>query len=157
MSERRYWRPETEKLLSDLERIRDAEMNKRMIRPVVIQVTEQERKQMEERFQHQMIQLVDFSNATSATVPNVTIEDLVRTIEECERQVALDKEAQEFLKVLERLTCGYEIRPSPLQTAMFDLWEHFRFRCLGERVTAEALAVYEPIYKNDEYRVASTG
>lgn len=143
MNERRYWRPETEKLLADLERIRDTEMKRLMIRPVVIQA-------MEERFTDQMIQPVDFLAATSATVPNVTMEDLLRTVEECKRQVAIDKEAAEFLKALERLAYGYVIKPFPTQTAMDDLWENFRFRYMGERVTAEALAVYEPIYKNDE-------
>lgn len=143
MSERRYWRPETEKLLADLERIRDTEMKKLMIRPVVIQA-------MEERFTDQMIQPVDFSSTTSAMVLDVTLEDLVRTIEECERQVKIEKEAQEFLKALERLAYGYSIEPLPIQAAAFDLQEYCRFRLLDERMTAEALAVYEPIYKNDE-------
>lgn len=143
MNERRYWRPETEKLLADLERIRDAEKKKLMVRPIVIQA-------MEDRFPDQMIQPVDFSSTTSAMVPDVTLEDLVRTIEECERQVGIDKEAQEFLRELELLAYGYVIKPFPTQTAMDDLWENFRFRYMGERVTAEALAVYEPIYKNDE-------
>ncbi len=143
MSERRYWRPETEKLLADLERIRDTEMKRLMIRPVVIQA-------MEERFTDQMIQPVDFLAATSATVPNVTMEDLLRTVEECKRQVAIDKEAAEFLKALERLAYGYSIEPLPIQAAAFDLQEYCRFRLLDERMTAEALAVYEPIYKNDE-------
>lgn len=143
MSERRYWRPETEKLLADLERIRDTEMKKLMIRPVVIQA-------MEERFTDQMIQPVDFSSTTSAMVPDVTLEDLVRTIEECERQVKIEKEAQEFLRELERLAYGCVFKPFPTQTAMSDLWENFVFRHMGDRVTAEASAVYEPIYKNDE-------
>lgn len=143
MNERRYWRTETEKLLADLAMIRDAEVKKLMIQPVVIQVTEDERKRIEERILDQIIQPVDFSTATSAPDPNVTIEDLLRTVEECERQVAIDKENAELLKALERL--AYEqIELLPMQAAAFDLQEYCRFRLLDERMTAEALAVYEP-------------
>lgn len=149
MSERRYWWSDSEKLLADLGMVRDAEMKRLMIRPVVIQATEQERKQMEKRFPDQMIQPVDYSSTTSAMVPDVTLEDLVRTIEECERQVGIDKETQEFLRELERLAYGYVIKPFPTQTAMDDLWENFRFRYMDERVTAEALAVYEPRRKTE--------
>jgi hypothetical protein len=144
MSERRYWRSETEKLLADLAMIRDAEVKKLMIQPVVIQVTEDERKRIEERILDQIIQPVDFSTATSAPDPNVTIEDLLRTVEECERQVAIGKENAELLKALERLAYGYSIELLPMQAATFDLQEHCRFRILDERMTAEALAVYEP-------------
>lgn len=66
MSERRYWRPETEKILADLAMIRDAETKKLMIQPGVIRVTEDERKRIEERILDQIIQPVDFSIATSA-------------------------------------------------------------------------------------------
>lgn len=149
MNERQYWRPETEKLLADLGMVRDAEMKKLMVRPIVFQATEQERKQMEARLPDQMIQPVDFSSTTSVMVPEVTLEDLIRTIEECERQVAIDKEAQEFLKELERLTYGYDLKPLPTQPAMSDLWDDFRFRCMDERMTAEALAVYEPRRKKE--------
>jgi hypothetical protein len=143
MSERRYWRPETEKLLADLAMVRDAEVKKLMIQPVVIQVTEDELKRIEERILDQIIQPVDFSTATSAADPNVTIADLLRTIEACERQIAIDKEAAELLKALERST--YEqIELLPMQAAAFDLREYCRFRILDERMTAEALAVYEP-------------
>ena len=143
MNERRYWRPETEKLLADLAMVRDAEVKKLMIQPVVIQVTEDELKRIEERILDQIIQPVDFSTATSAADPNVTIADLLRTVEECERQVAIDKKAAELLKALERLT--YEqIELLPMQAAAFDLQEYCRFRLLDERMTAEALAVYEP-------------
>lgn len=139
MSEKRYWRSETEKLLADLA----------MIQPVVIQVTEDERKRIEERILDQIIQPVDFSTATSAPDPNVTIEDLLRTVEECERQLAIDKEAAEFLKALERLAYGYSIEPLPVQAAAFDLQEYCRFRLLDERMTAEALAVYEPATRTE--------
>ena len=143
MNERRYWRSETEKLLADLAMIRDAEVKKLMIQPVVIQVTEDERKRIEERILDQIIQPVDFSTATSAPDLNVTIEDLLRTVEECERQVAIDKKHAELLKALERST--YEqIELLPMQAAAFDLQEYCRFRLLDERMTAEALAVYEP-------------
>lgn len=143
MSERRYWRPETEKLLADLAMIRDAETKKLMIQPGAIRVTEEELKRTEERILDQIIQPVDFSTATSAPDPNVTIEDLLRTVEECERQVAIDKENAELLKALERL--AYEqIELLPMQAAAFDLQEYCRFRLLDERMTAEALAVYEP-------------
>lgn len=149
MSERRYWRSETEKLLADLAMIRDAEVKKLMIRPVVIQVTEDERKRIEERILDRIIQPVDFSTATSAPDPNVTIEDLLRTVEECERQVAIDKETAELLKALERLAYGYSIEPLPIQAAAFDLQEYCRFRLLDERMTAEALAVYEPATRTE--------
>lgn len=143
MSERRYWRSETEKLLADLAMMRDAEVKKLMIQPVVIQVTEDERKRIEERILDQIIQPVSFSTATLAADPNVTIEDLLRTVEECERQLAIDKEAAALLKALERL--AYEqIELLPMQAATFDLQEYSRFRILDERMTAEALAVYEP-------------
>lgn len=143
MSERRYWRSETETLLADLAMIRDAEMKKLMIQPSVIRVTEDELKRIEERILDQIIQPVDFSTATSAPDPNVTIEDLLRTVEDCERQVAIDKETAELLKALERST--YEqIELLPMQAAAFDLQEYCRFRILDERMTAEALAVYEP-------------
>lgn len=133
MSEKRYWRSETEKLLADLA----------MNQPVVIQVTEDERKRIEERILDQIIQPVKCSTATSAPEPNVTIEDLLRTVEECERQVAIGKENAELLKALERL--AYEqIELLPMQAVTFDLQEHCRFRLLDERMTAEALAVYEP-------------
>ena len=69
MRERRYWRPEAEKLLADLAMIRDAEAKKLMIQPVVIQVTEDERKRIEQRILDQIIQPVDFSTATSAADP----------------------------------------------------------------------------------------
>ena len=73
----------------------------------------------------------------------MTIEDLLRTVEECERQVAIDKETAELLKTLERL--AYEqIELLPMQAAAFDLQEYCRFRILDERMTAEALAMYEP-------------
>ena len=143
MSERRYWRPETEKLLADLAMIRDAKVKKLMTQTVVIQGTEDERKRMEERILDQIIQPVDFSTATSAADPNVTIADLLRTVEACERQIAIDKEAAELLKALERST--YEqIELLPMQAAALDLQEYCRFRILDERMTAEALAVYEP-------------
>ena len=141
--DRRYWRPESEKLLEELGRMHEAEMWKLMTQPIVIQTTE-ERKRIEERMLEQIIQPVDFLAATSATVPNVTMEDLLRTVEECKRQVAIDKEAAEFLKALERLAFGYSIEPLPIQAAAFDLQEYCRFRLLDERMTAEALAVYEP-------------
>lgn len=144
MSERRFWRSETEKLLADLAMIRDAEVKKLMIQPGVIRVTEDELKRIEERILDQIIQPVDFSTATSAPDPNVTIEDLLRTVEECERQVAIGKENAELLKALERLAYGYSIEPLPVQAAAFDLQEYCRFRLLDERMTAEALAVYEP-------------
>lgn len=144
MSERRYWRSETEKLLADLAMIRDAEVKKLMIQPVVIRVTEEERKRIEERILVQIIQPVDFSTATSAPDPNVTIEDLLRTVEECERQLAIDKEIAELLKALERVTCEHEMELLPMQAAAFDLQEYCRFRILDERMTAEALVVYEP-------------
>lgn len=146
--ERRYWRPETEKLLATLGTVRDMEMKRLMVQPVVIQATEQERKQMEEWFLDQMIQPVDFSSMTSAMVPEVTLEDLIRTIEECERQVAIDKEAQEFLKELERLAYGYDLKPLPTQPAMSDLY-NYRFWYMDERMTAEVLAVYEPRRKKE--------
>ena len=143
MSERRYWRSEAEKLLADLAMIRDAEMKKLMIQPSVIRVTEDELKRIEERILDQIIQPVDFSTATSAPDPNVTIEDLLRTVEDCERQVAIDKETAELLKALERL--AYEqIELLPMQAAALDLQEYCRFRIMDERMTAEALAVYEP-------------
>lgn len=143
MSERRYWRPEAEKLLADLAMIRDAETKKLMIQPCVIRVTEDELKRIEERILGQIFLPVNFSTATSAEAPNVTIEDLLRTVEECERQVAIDKEAAELLKALERLS--YEqIELLPMQAAAFDLQEYCRFRLLDERMTAEALAMYEP-------------
>ena len=142
MSERRYWRSETETLLADLAMIRDAEMKKLMIQPSVIRVTEDELKRIEERILDQIIQPVDFSTATSAPDPNVTIEDLLRTVEDCERQVAIDKETAELLKALERL--AYEqIELLPMQAAALDLQEYCRFRIMDERMTAEALAVYE--------------
>lgn len=144
MNERQYWRPETEKLLADLAMMRNAEVKKLMIQPVVIQVTEDERKRIEERILDQIIQPVDFSTATSAPDPNVTIEDLLRTVEECERQLAIDKEIAELLKALERETCEHEMELLPMQAAAFDLQEYCRFRILDERMTAEALAVYEP-------------
>ena len=147
--DRKYWRPEAEKLLSDLGRIRDAEMKKLMIRPVVIQATEQERQQMEERFKDQIIQPVDFANVTSATVPDVTIEDLIRSIEEWKRQEELDKAAQAFLEELKLLAYGTLVKPLPMQIDTNDLWEKFRFKHMGERVTAEALAVYEPKIKTE--------
>jgi hypothetical protein len=149
MSERRYWRSETEKLLADLAMIRDAEVKKLMIQPVVIQVTEDERKRIEERILDQIIQPVDFSTATSAPDPNVTMEDLLRTVEECERQVAIGKENAELLKALERLAYGYSIELLPMQAATFDLREYCRFRLLDERMTAEALAVYEPATRTE--------
>lgn len=143
MSEKRYWRPETEKLLADLAMIRDVETKKLMIQPGVIRVTEDELKRIEERILDQIIQPVDFSTATSAADPNVTIEDLLRAVEECERQVAIDKEIAALLKALERST--YEqIELLPMQAGTFDLQEYCRFRILEERMTAEALAVYEP-------------
>ena len=143
MSEKRYWRSEAEKLLADLAMIRDAETKKLMIQPGVIRVTDDELKRIEERILDQIIQPVDFSTATSAPDPNVTIEDLLRTVEECERQVAIGKENAELLKALERL--AYEqIEPLPMQETTFDLQEYWRFRLMGERMTAEALAVYEP-------------
>lgn len=143
MSEKRYWRSEAEKLLADLAMIRDAETKKLMIQPGVIRVTDDELKRIEERILDQIIQPVDFSTATSAPDPNVTIEDLLRTVEECERQVAIGKENAELLKALERL--AYEqIEPLPMQETTFDLQEYCRFRLMGERMTAEALAVYEP-------------
>lgn len=141
--DRRYWRPESEKLLEELGRMHEAEMWKLMTQPIVIQTAE-ERKRIEERMLEQIIQPVDFLAATSATVPNVTMEDLLRTVEEYKRQVAIDKEAAEFLKALERLAYGYSIEPLPIQAAAFDLQEYCRFRLLDERMTAEALAVYEP-------------
>lgn len=146
--ERRYWRPETEKLLAALGTVRDMEMKRLMVQPVVIQATEQERKQMEERFLDQMIQPVDFSSMTSAMVPEVTLEDLIRTIEEYERQVAIDKEAQEFLKELERLAYGYDLKPFPTQPAMSDLYNYW-FWDMDERMTVEVLAVYEPRRKKE--------
>lgn len=146
--DRRYWRPESEKLLEELGRMHEAEMWKLMTQPMVIQTTE-ERKRIEERMLEQIIQPVDFLAATSATVPNVTMEDLLRTVEECKRQVAIDKEAAEFLKALERLAYGYSIEPLPIQAAAFDLQEYCRFRLLDERMTAEALAVYEPRRKTE--------
>ncbi len=149
MRERRYWRSETEKLLADLAMIRDAEVKKLMIQPGVIRVTEDELKRIEERMLEQIIQPVDFLAATSATVPNVTMEDLLRTVEECKRQVAIDKEAAEFLKALERLAYGYSIEQLPIQAAAFDLQEYCRFRLLDERMTAEALAVYEPATRTE--------
>ena len=121
--DRRYWRPESEKLLEELGRMRKAEMWKLMTQPMVIQTTE-ERKRIEERMLEQIIQPVDFLAATSATVPNVTMEDLLRTVEEYKRQVAIDKEAAEFLKALERLAYGYSIEPLPIQAAAFDLQEY---------------------------------
>lgn len=141
--DRRYWRPESEKLLEELGRMHEAEMWKLMTQSIVIQTAE-ERKRIEERMLEQIIQPVDFLAATSATVPNVTMEDLLRTVEEYKRQVAIDKEAAEFLKALERLAYGYSIEPLPIQAAAFDLQEYCRFRLLDERMTAEALAVYEP-------------
>ena len=153
MSEdRKYWRPEAEKLLSDLGRIRDAEMKKLMIRPVVIQATEQEWQQMEERFKDQIIQPVDFANVTSATAPNVTIEDLVRTIEECKRQQEIDKEAQAFLEELKLLAYGTLIKPLPMQIDSSDLWERFRFRHMGEHVMGdgpEDVVLYETSRKTE--------
>lgn len=146
--DRRYWRPESEKLLEELGRMHEAEMWKLMTQPMVIQTTE-ERKRIEERMLEQIIQPVDFLAATSATVPNVTMEDLLRTVEECKRQAAIDKEAAEFLKALERLAYGYSIEPLPIQAAAFDLQEYCRFRLLDERMTAEALAVYEPRRKTE--------
>lgn len=146
--DRRYWRPESEKLLEELGRMHEAEMWKLMTQPIVIQTTE-EQKRIEERMLEQIIQPVDFLAATSATVPNVTMEDLLRTVEECKRQVAIDKEAAEFLKALERLALGYSIEPLPIQAAAFDLQEYCRFRLLDELMTAEALAVYEPRRKTE--------
>ena len=99
MSERRYWRPESEKLLEELGRMHEAEMWKLMTQPMVIRATE-EAQRMAERFPEQMIYPVNFSNVTSETVPGVTLEDLVRTIEECKRQQEIDKEAQAFLEEL---------------------------------------------------------
>lgn len=149
MSERRYWRPETEKLLADLAMIRDAETKKLMIQPGVIRVTEDELKRIEERILDQIIQPVDFSTATLAADPNVKIEDLLRTVEECERQVAIGKENAELLKALERLAYGYSIEPLPMQAAALDPQEYCRFRLLDERMTAEALAVYEPATRRE--------
>lgn len=143
MSKRRYWRSETEKLLADLAMIRDAKVKKLMTQPVVIQGTEDERKRMEERILDQIIQPVDFSTATLAADPNVTIADLLRTVEECKRQLAIYKTIAELLKALERST--YEqIELLPMQAAAFDLQEYCWFRILDERMMAEALAVYEP-------------
>lgn len=147
--DRRYWRPESEKLLEELGRMHEAEMWKLMTQPIVIQTTEEEAQRMAERFSEQMIYPVNFSNVTSATVPNVTMEDLLRNVEEYKRQVAIDKEAAEFLKELERLAFGYSIEPLPIQAAAFDLQEYCRFRLLDERMTAESLAVYEPRRKTE--------
>ncbi len=147
--DRRYWRPDSEKLLEELGRMRKAEMWKLMTQPMVIRATEEEAQRMAERFPEQMIYPVNFSNITSATVPDVTLEDLLRTIEECKRQDELDKAAQVFLEELKLLAYGTLVKPLPMQIDTIDLWEKFRCRYMGERVTAEALAVYEPKIKTE--------
>lgn len=129
--------------------MRKAEMWKLMTQPMVIQTTEEVVQRIAERFSEQMIYPVNFSNVTSATVPGVTLEDLVRTIEECKRQQEIDKEAQEFLKAMNRLAFGYDFELLPPPTAVSDLWENFKFRRMNELMTAEALAVYEPRRKTE--------
>ena len=94
---------------------------------------------MAERFSEQMIYPVSFSNVTSATVPGVTLEDLVRTIEECKRQQEIDKEAQAFLEELKLLAYGTLIKPLPMQIDSSDLWERFRFRHMGEHLMGDGL------------------
>ena len=137
--DRRYWRPESEKLLEELGRMHKAEMWKLMTQPMVIQTTEEEAQRMAERFSEQMIYPVSFSNVTSATVPGVTLEDLVRTIEECKRQQEIDKEAQAFLEELKLLAYGTLIKPLPMQIDSSDLWERFRFRHMGEHLMGDGL------------------
>ncbi|MBQ7315566.1 MAG: hypothetical protein IJW90_00500 [Clostridia bacterium] len=149
--DRRYWRPESEKLLEELGRMHEAEMWKLMTQPMVIQTTE-ELKRIEERMLEQIIQPVDFLAATSATVPNVTMEDLLRTVEECKRQQEIDKEAQAFLEELKLLAYGTLIKPLPMQIDSSDLWERFRFRHMGEHLMGDGLedvVLYETSRKTE--------
>ncbi len=143
--DRRYWRPESEKLLEELGRMHEAEMRKLMTQPIVIQTTEEEAQRMAERFSEQMIYPENFSNVTSATVPGVTLEDLVRTIEECKRQQEIDKEAQAFLEDLKLLAYGTLIKPLPMQIDSSDLWERFRLMGYG----LEDVVLYETSRKTE--------
>lgn len=106
MEERRYWRPEAERLLEEIGKVPHWELMRHLTWPTVISLTE-------ERILDEMIKPVDFSEqytATASSTAKVDVALIRQMVEQMRREMGLVEAENQLRKIIEASMTGiYEV------------------------------------------------